>query len=355
LLVFVDFVAFTEPVIEMAKKQKTLTREQIRLLLHYEWLQGTDANDAAKKINKTYGLNTVGRRTAYDWYARFRKEGMQLKDKAHTGRPRTIDREAVLNQIRANPTMTTRMLADDFNCHHSAIEEILHEAGLKWRKTRLVPYSLTDAQRQKRVDVATKLLERQRQVPFVQNVITMDETWLPFNNPDPHKAWLLPNQRAPATPSPDFRQKKIMLSVFWDSTGVIGWGLVDRTVNSEVYCAQLDRVAEALLDSGREEPVIFLHDNASSHTSKMTKNKLADLGWEVLPHPPYSPDMAPSDFHLFTSLKGWLKGKRFSNVQEAENAVQEYFNSKPIEFYARAFSKLPDIWEEIIGFDGDYV
>ena len=142
------------------EKEKTLKREQIRLLLHYEWLQGTSANDAAVKINEAYGLNTVGRRTAYEWYDRFREEGMQLKDKKHTGRPRTIDREAVLSQIRVNPTMTTRMLADDFDCHHSTIEEILHEAGLKWRKTRLVPYSLTDAQKQKRVDAATELRER---------------------------------------------------------------------------------------------------------------------------------------------------------------------------------------------------
>src|SRR3954469_23682395 len=41
------------------------------------------------------------------------------------------------------------------------------------------------------------------------------------------------------------------------------------------------------------------HDNARPHTVKMTKEKLQALGWEVLPHPPYSPDLAPSDFHLF--------------------------------------------------------
>jgi Transposase (partial DDE domain) len=87
----------------------------------------------------------------------------------------------------------------------------------------LVPYQLTDAQKQKRVDVSTELLERQNEAPFVQDVITMDETWLPFNNPNPHRAWLQPNQRAPATPRPDFRQRKIMLSVFWDQRGIIYW------------------------------------------------------------------------------------------------------------------------------------
>jgi transposase len=111
------------------EKEKSLKREQIRLLLHYEWLQKTPADDAAKKINDAYGSNTVGRSTAYNWYARFGKEGMQLKDKDHTGRPQEIDREAVVSAIEENPTMTTRMLADDFDCSHAAIEKILHEAG----------------------------------------------------------------------------------------------------------------------------------------------------------------------------------------------------------------------------------
>jgi [histone H3]-lysine36 N-dimethyltransferase SETMAR len=110
-----------------------------------------------------------------------------------------------------------------------------------------------------------------------------------------------------------------------------------------------------LFDSGREDPVVFLHDNASSHTARVSKKKLDDLGWEVLPHPPYSPDMAPSDFHLFTSLKGWLKGRHYNDIEEVRAGIQDYFDSKPVEFYARGFAKLPDIWDEIIALDGDYV
>ncbi len=46
----------------------------------------------------------------------------------------------------------------------------------------------------------------------------------------------------------------------------------------------------------------LLHDNAAPHTAKVTKETLEALGFRVLPHPPYSPDLAPSDFHLFRSL-----------------------------------------------------
>ena len=112
--------------IEMAKK-KTLNREQIRLLLHFQWLQGVYANDAARAINSAYGSKTLVTRTARNWHDRFEEEGMQLKDRS--GRPRKVDHEAVVRAIQANPTMTTRMLGDDFDCSHTEIELILHEAG----------------------------------------------------------------------------------------------------------------------------------------------------------------------------------------------------------------------------------
>ncbi|KAG5344031.1 SETMR methyltransferase, partial [Acromyrmex charruanus] len=51
------------------------------------------------------------------------------------------------------------------------------------------------------------------------------------------------------------------------------------------------------------------HDNTRPHTSLITRQKLRKLGWEVLMHPPYSPDIAPSDYHLFRSLQTSLNGK----------------------------------------------
>jgi histone-lysine N-methyltransferase SETMAR len=107
-------------------------------------------------------------------------------------------------------------------------------------------------------------------------------------------------------------------------------------------------------EAEREEPVILLWDHARPHDSKTTKKKVSDLGWEVLPHAPYSPDKAPSDFHLFRSLKGWLKGKRYGTVEEVRAEVQEFFDSKGGDFYVRGINNLVDRWEEIIHFGGDY-
>lgn len=130
--------------------------------------------------------------------------------------------------------------------------------------------------------------------------------------------------------------------------------MIDRTINSELYCAQLERVAEKLSESGRENAVIFLHDNARPHTSKMTRRKLEELDWEVLPHAPYSPDKSPSDYHLFRSLKNWLKGRRFETLNQLRIGVQTFFDSKEADFYERGITSLTDRWEQIIAYDGDY-
>jgi histone-lysine N-methyltransferase SETMAR len=79
-----------------------------------------------------------------------------------------------------------------------------------------------------------------------------------------------------------------------------------KTMNSEVYCQQLDRVNECIKEKRphlvNRKGVVFHQDNARPHVSKMTQQKIKELNWEILDHPSYSPDLAPSDSYLFRSL-----------------------------------------------------
>jgi len=69
--------------------------------------------------------------------------------------------------------------------------------------------------------------------------------------------------------------------------------------------------------------VLFYQDNASSHKSLQWQNY--ELGYELISHPPYSPDLTSCDFFLFLNLKTWLGGKKFSSNEEVIVAVNEYF------------------------------
>jgi len=72
---------------------------------------------------------------------------------------------------------------------------------------------------------------------------------------------------------------------------------------------------------------------------------LQQLGWEVLPHPPYSPDLAPSDFHLFGPLKEFLGGQQFSTDDEVKQPVLGWFCHTDKPFYAEAFQALVKRWD----------
>ena len=80
----------------------------------------------------------------------------------------------------------------------------------------------------------------------------------------------------------------------------------NRTINSNVCCQQLVKLEEAIKEKRPElanrKGIVFHYDNARPHTSFARRSKLLELGWEVTSHPPYSPDLAASDYHLLRSL-----------------------------------------------------
>jgi histone-lysine N-methyltransferase SETMAR len=69
----------------------------------------------------------------------------------------------------------------------------------------------------------------------------------------------------------------------------------------------------------------MLHDNARLHTAAATQDLFATFGWEQFDHPPYSPDLAPSDFRVFLHLKSFLGGRRFHDDNEVKEAVNTWF------------------------------
>ena len=78
--------------------------------------------------------------------------------------------------------------------------------------------------------------------------------------------------------------------------------------------------------------IILHHDNARPHAASGTCQKIAELCWENLLHPPYSLDLAPSDYHLFFSLQNFLRGKNFKNKEDIKQALVNFFASKDETF-----------------------
>ena len=108
-----------------------------------------------------------------------------------------------------------------------------------------------------------------------------------------------------------------MLTVFWDSQGPILETYQERgtTVTSATYYDVLQRELKPAIRSKRRgklsKEILLSHDNAPppTHTAAHTLENLKQLKREAMEHPAYSPDLAPSDFHLFEPLKNALRGR----------------------------------------------
>uniref|UniRef100_A0A8R1I3E8 Histone-lysine N-methyltransferase SETMAR n=1 Tax=Caenorhabditis japonica TaxID=281687 RepID=A0A8R1I3E8_CAEJA len=100
-------------------------------------------------------------------------------------------------------------------------------------------------------------------------------------------------------------------------------------VNATTYFNQLASLALVLREKRpRLSAVHLLHDNARPHVAKATQAKLQELSWDTVSHPPYSPDIAPSDYHLFRPLKLFLKEKRFAKYEDLKMAVFDFFDTQ---------------------------
>jgi len=124
-------------------------------------------------------------------------------------------------------------------------------------------------------------------------------------------------------PKAGLHLKKDMFCVWWDWKRILYYELLpnNETINSEKYCSQLDELKTAIEQKRPEitnRKGVFHRDNVWPHVSLITRQKLLELGWDVLPQPPYSSDLAPSDFHLFR-LQNSLNGKSFNSLVEVKN------------------------------------
>jgi len=108
-----------------------------------------------------------------------------------------------------------------------------------------------------------------------------------------------------------------------------------------------------LIEINKKRPEL-LQKGVILHTAKRTTQKTAELGFVTLEHPPYSPDIAPSDYHLFRSMQHFLAVKVFLSIEQVREAVESFFASKTQEFFQDGIFQLPMRWKEVIKSQGNY-
>jgi histone-lysine N-methyltransferase SETMAR len=141
--------------------------------------------------------------------------------------------------------------------------------------------------------------------------------------------------------------RKLAATVSWDRKGVLMVQFMQQgsTRTSEVYCVRNTKNLRTASQNKRSgmltHGVVLLQDNARAHTSAAGRNPalLEQFNWELFDHLPYSPDLAPSDYHLFSYLKNWVRSQRFNSNEGLMEGVKTWLSSQATEFFRYRHTK----------------
>lgn len=343
---------------------------EVRSVIRFLYLEKNAPIQIHHRLQAVYGPNCISVQHVRKW-CRYYKEGREdLSDRVRSGRPKVIN-EALLaridEKVRSDRRQTLDDLANEFTeVSRATLHRIIVE-HLQYRKicARWVPKMLTEDNKTQRMLTSSQILERYEAdgEEFLARIVTGDETWVHYDTPESKRAsmqWKHKGSPNVVKFKKTLSLKKIMVTVFWDEKGPI---LIDflpqgSTINGEKYRETLTNLRKALKDRrpGKlSKGIQLLHDNARPHTATPTLALLEKFKWKIVPHPPYSPDLAPSDYFLFPKLKAELGGEHFETEEQVRVAVESCLKSLDGSVYKAGIAKLIHRAKKCIQLNGNYV
>ena len=331
-------------------------------------MEGQSPSNIHERMTAVYGDSAPSRTMVFEWARRFKNRQLNIEDSPSSGRTisatdeRTI--RAVENLVIEDRRITIQAIAEILSISSGTAHSILHD-HLHMTKvcSTWVPYLLTPVQRHERVEACEGLLARYEKEgnDFLFRITTGDESWFYYYQSESKqisKQWKRADSLSPTKLKQDSSEPNVLYSFFWDYNGVILKEPVPAgTTISKTYYANLliDKLHPEIKERRRgliSAGVTLHHDNASAHTSYYVLSTIHNLRYELLRHPSYSPDLAPSDYCLFPLLKNYLKERRYEDRSALDSSIYQYLNGASKDVFTAAIQQLPERWRKYISVDG---
>lgn len=347
-----------------------MEKNEFRVLIKHYFLRGKTIKETEDCLKKYYRESAPSHGMVHKWFTEFRSGRTTTNDAERSGRPIEVTTDDVVNKVHDivldDRRVKIREIAETVHISSERVFHILHNIlSMKKLSARWVPRLLTADQKRYRATTSEQCLAKFKSNPneFLRRFVTVDETWIHHYTPETKnqsKQWTSANERAPKKAKTVNSAGKVMATVFWDSQGVIYIDYLEKgkTINGPYYATLLEKFNAEVVKKRphlAKKKILFHHDNAPAHSSAVATAKLVELRYEILPHPPYSPDLAPCEFFLFPNMKKWLGGKRFSSNEEVIAETEAYFSEFDKKYFLEGLQKLEHRWMKCIELKGDYV
>lgn len=324
-------------------------------------MEGNNPPQIADRINNVLGDGAITARTCQQWVSKFNKGIFQTDDSERGGRPSIDIDDQIVECLQQDKYATTTSISNTLECGKETVREHLLKMGKKYLCNRWLPHKLTEENCANRERVCNILLNMFHNNNFLARIITVDEIWIYWESDRSYhnRSWFGSGDMPTTSIRPTrMTNKKFLASVFWDSKGLLLFDVLppNVTLNSEIYCGQIEKLEDAI-QSKRRRPCkdhYFLQDNARPHIATTSINKLKELGFNILSHPPYSPDLSPSDFYLFHPMKSSIRNRTFNNSVDIQNELEQWFSNRDVDFFCKAFDILPQRWQMCVDAKGSY-
>jgi [histone H3]-lysine36 N-dimethyltransferase SETMAR len=343
---------------------------EYRAVIKFLTKQGKSSKVIRDEMLLVYGDSCPAESTIRKWSREFRSGRTSLEDEQRSGRPNDVITDETVSIVEKlvleDGRLKKKQLAQMTGISESSILNILHDhLHMSKVSARWVPRNLSPFQKLERVETSKAFLELCGSEPdsIISRIVTGDETWVHHYDPESkqesmqwHKVGSEHPKKFKVVPSAG----KVMATVFWDSQGIllIDYKGKDVKINAAYYINLLYRLRESIKINRRgllAKGVLLLHDNASVHKAKLSQIAIKDCGFEVIIHPPYSPDLAPSDYYLFPNLKKSLRGKHFPDNESLKAAVNDYFACQDKTFFLNGINLLIKRCNKCIQVQGEYI
>ena len=350
----------------MSKNHEIEQRAVIRYLMR----KNKTGQEIFDELKTAYGDDGLAFSTVKSWMTKFRAGRDSFENEQQPRPTATVTTDEIIDKIKnlvvADRRLKIREIAAEVGISTERVHFVLHEKlGMTKVCARWVPRLLTNEQKQNRAQLSLALYHRFTADPdnFKQRIVTGDETWVYHYDPETKQQsmqWVEVGSRPPVKARVVKSAGKVMLTLFWDSEGPVhvDWLPPKTTITGQYYASVLNDLRDSILAKRRgkvSKGLMILHDNAPAHASRIGQQALHDLKFEQLAHPPYSPNLAPSDFHVFRKMKKDLKGNRFSSDDDVKAAVMAWLDSQPLTFWESGIECCKDRWLSCFNLDGDYV
>ena len=194
-------------------------------------------------------------------------------------------------------------------------------------------------------------------------LVTVDETWVHYYEPRnkaQSRQWVGPGSLRPKKFKMQLSDGKVMATVFWVAKGIIMLDFLPKrsTITGVYYANLLDQLRTAINEKHQgklSKGVLLQQDKARVHTCKVAMDAVERNRYELIPHPAYSPDLAPSDFFLFPNLKKDIHGFHFRSDEEVVTAVEVWVSRKDPDFFSSGLMALEHHWSKCITLEGNYI